>query len=192
MNKLDSGILDNVDAMKYEGTVFYRKNSIPRPHNGFTTIELLDGKAKDLGYDISDTFSGYPRTEEKPGLGRNLSNIVESVSINYESPYDVRWTYDGNYNIYKRIRGGEAEVDNNTGKQVETSVVVSVHTVSKVLSIDYISVNTIGEGEAEFYQNGIKISGKWKNLDNNLKFYDTNGQEMKFIPGKMWIEIITK
>ncbi|HXK40809.1 MAG TPA: DUF3048 domain-containing protein [Candidatus Paceibacterota bacterium] len=190
LNKLNNEILDNIDAMKYEGTVFYRKNSVPRPHNGFTTIELLEDKAEDLGYDSSDTFLGYLRREERPE--RNLSNIVESISIDYESPYDVKWVYDSNSNVYKRTRGGEAEIDANTGRQAESSVVALMRTRSAVLSIDYISVSTAGEGEAEFYQNGIKTGGTWKNSNNDLRFYDTNGQEMKFVPGKMWIEIVTK
>lgn len=190
LNNLDNGVIDNIDAMKYEGTVFYRKNSIPRPHNGFTTIELLKDKAKDLGYDLGNTFSGYLRTEEK--LDRNLSNIVEMIFVDYEYPYDVKWTYDNNSNKYKRTRGGKAEIDINTGGQVEISTVVVMRTTSRVLSIDYISVNAVGEGEAEFYQNGIKTSGTWKNAANDLKFYDTSSQEMKFVPGKMWIEIVTK
>src|SRR3989344_5565067 len=37
LKKLNNGILDNINAMKYEGSVFYRKNSVPKPHNGFTT-----------------------------------------------------------------------------------------------------------------------------------------------------------
>lgn len=190
LKKLNNGILDNINAMKYEGSVFYRKSSIPKPHNGFTTIELLTDKAKDLGYELNDTFSGYVRGEERSE--RSLSNIVETVSIDYESPYDIKWSYDGELNTYKRIRGGEAEIDENTGKQVETSIIVLMHTVSSVINLDYITVKTVGEGEAEFYQNGIRISGSWKNIANDLKFYDTDGQEMKFIPGKMWIEIIIK
>src|SRR3989344_4899837 len=39
LKKLDNGILDNIDAMKYEGTVLYRKNSVPKPHNGFSTLD---------------------------------------------------------------------------------------------------------------------------------------------------------
>ena len=189
LNKLNNGILDNIDAMKYEGTVFYRKNSVPRPHNGFTAIELLEDKAEDLGYDLNDTFAGYLRTEEKPE--RNLNNMITEVSVGYEKPYDVEWSYDNALGVYKRIRGDEAEIDRNTGEQVKANVIVLMRTTSKVLSIDYISVDTVGEGEAEFYQNGIRISGVWKNSTDGLKFYDNNNQEMKFVPGKMWIEIIT-
>jgi len=89
-----------------------------------------------------------------------------------------------------------------------------MHTTSKILNRDYITVNTVGEGEAEFYQNGVKTSGWWKNANNGLRFYSTKStptsegvgaptgtptesvgeelEEIKFVPGKMWIEVITK
>jgi len=197
LNKLNSGILDNIDAMKYEGTVFYRKSSVQRPHNGFTAIELLEEKAEDLGYDSNDTFAGYLRSEDKHE--RNLSNIVNAISVDYGNSYKVEWAYDESANSYKRTRGGEPEIDKNTDKQVETNVIVLMKTTSRVLSIDYISVNTIGEGEAEFYQNGIKIGGTWKNPAKSgdrgagaLRFYDTNSEEMRFVPGKMWMHFVTK
>ena len=116
----------------------------------------------------------------------------------------MKWTYDSDLNTYKRTRGGETEIDGNTGKQVETNIVVLMHTASRVLNSDYITVDTVGEGSAEFYQNGIMISGTWKNIatetrpragpspENDLKFYDADSKEMKFVPGKMWIEILTK
>ena len=184
---MNSGILDNIDAMKYEGSVFYRKSSVPKPHNGFTTLGLLIDKTEDLGYDMSGAFPEYLREKEPE---RNLTNIVGAVSVDYEASYKVEWVYDGDPNTYRRVRGGEAEIDKNTGKQVETNIVVLMHTVSEILNRDYITVNTTGEGEAEFYQNGTMVSGIWKNIADNLKFYDINGQEMKFVPGKMWIEVL--
>src|SRR3989344_4790271 len=81
LSKLDSGVLDNIDALKYEGTVFYRKSSVPRPHNGFTTLKLITEKAKELEYSLSDSFSGYIREGSK--IERNLNNLTGVVSINY-------------------------------------------------------------------------------------------------------------
>src|SRR3989344_8704314 len=38
LTKLNNGILDNIDAMKYETTAFFRKKTITMPHNGFTDL----------------------------------------------------------------------------------------------------------------------------------------------------------
>jgi len=47
---LDAGFLDNIDALVYEETVFYRKPSVPRPHNGFATLENIREQADELNY----------------------------------------------------------------------------------------------------------------------------------------------
>lgn len=191
--KLDAKIVDNVDAMKYEGTVFYRKNSIPRPHNGFTNIDLLLDKAASLGYDLKDTFSGYLHAKEN--IKRNLSNTVDTIDINYPDQYAVQWKYDEQINSYIRSRGGLPEEDVNSEDAVKAGAIVIIKTSSRVLNKDYISVNVTGEGEAIIYQNGIRITGKWEKdpsqLSAKLYFYDENGQEIKFVPGKIWIEIVT-
>lgn len=193
LNKLNAGVLDNVDALKYEGTVFYRKNSLPRPHNGFTTIELLEEKANSSGYGSEDIFEGYPRGTEE--IKRNLSNVVSSIDINYPGQYRVRWTYDEPGNSYLRSRGGSQERDADSGRQVSADAVVVMKTSSRVLNQDYIRVDVVGEGEAIVYQNGSMITGTWKKdasqLSSKLYFYDNNGQEIKLVPGKIWVQIVT-
>lgn len=192
--KLDAGIVDNIDAMKYEGTVFYRKSSMPRPHNGFTNIDLLLDKATSLGYDLQDTFQGYLHAKE--GVKRNLSNTVDTIDVNYPDQYAVQWRYDEKTNSYARSRGGLPEKDANSGDVVRAKMVVVMKTSSRVLNKDYISVSVVGEGEAVIYQNGVRTTGKWKKdpvqLSAKLYFYDGSGQEIKFVPGKIWVEIEIK
>ncbi len=194
--KLDAKIVDNIDAMKYEGTVFYRKSSMPRPHNGFTNTGLLLDKSNSLGYDLKDAFQGYLHAKEKENVKRNLSNTVDTIDINYPDQYAVQWRYDEQTNLYARSRGGLPEKDANSGNTVNSSAVVVMKTSSRVLNKDYISVNVTGEGEADIYQNGIRITGNWKKdpvqLSSKLYFYDGNGQEIKFVPGKIWVEIIAQ
>lgn len=193
LNKLDGGIINNIDAMKYEGTVFYRKNSIPRPHNGFTTTDLLLEKAETLGYESKDTFQGYAHGRDE--VKRNLSNIVSTIEIDYPGQYKVFWEYDEQVNSYLRSRGGSREMDANSGEQVRADTVVIMKTSSRVLSKDYIRVDVVGEGEVVIYQNGFSISGIWKKdpsqTSSKLYFYDMNGQEIKLAFGKIWVEIVT-
>lgn len=192
LEKLNNGIIDNIDAMKYEGTVFYRKKEAPMPHNGFTNIgEILD-QSKKLNYNLDSEFEGYLHEEKE--IKKNIANIAEEIPIDYPRPYNVRWIYDNQSGEYKRFRDGKQEIDKNTNEQVSARVIAVIKTSSKYLNKDYISVATQGEGEAVVYQNEVKMSGKWfKNpsrLDSKLFFYDNEGKEIVFAPGKMWIEII--
>ena len=86
-------------------------------------------------------------------------------------------------------------MDANSGEQVRADTVVVMKTSSRVLSKDYIRVDVAGAGEAVIYQNGSSISGTWQKdpsqTSSKLYFYDMNGQEIKLVPGKIWVEITT-
>jgi hypothetical protein len=192
LTKLNNHIIDNIDALKFDGTVFYRKKNRPMPHNGFTSYANLKEKAEDFEYSFKNTFSGYPHGQVRD---RSLSNLAPEIAIDYEYPQNVRWVYDEASKTYKRFRGGQPEIDAATGEQVAVSVVVVMETESNILNIDYIRVKTQGTGAARFYQEGVLMSGTWKKdpgqFKSKLFFYDTQGPEMKFIPGKIWGNIDT-
>jgi hypothetical protein len=191
LEKLESHIMDNINGLLFDGTIFFRKSEIPRPHNAFTTIDLLTKQAKNYNYDLAKNFSGYPHTDTGPA--RTLSNVANVITMNYPAPWNVVWKYDTASNTYLRNRGGTTEVDKNTGKQAAATVVAVMHTSSSVINKDYITVQTTGQGSVDIYQNGTVTSGTWKKdpskLDSKLFFYDAQGKEIKFLPGNIWIEI---
>jgi hypothetical protein len=49
-------------------------------------------------------------------------------------------------------------------------------------------------GDAFFYFNGQQYKGTWKKdksrLDSKLAFYDENGEEVKFVPGQIWVDAV--
>src|SRR5690606_20403701 len=110
-------------------------------------------------------------------------------NINYPSPFNVTWIYDEASNTYQRSRGNSPEIDANTNSQVSASVVINMKTTSTPIDWQYIRVQTKGTGEAEFYQNGVRIAGTWENDGKNLKFYDQSGKNMEFAPGRIWVSI---
>ena len=54
--------------------------------------------------------------------------------------------------------------------------------------------DTEDSGDAYFYFNGQQIHGTWKKdkskIDSKLTFFDSNGSEIKFVPGEIWVEVI--
>lgn len=190
--KLNGGIIDNVDAMVYENKYFFRRGKLRPPHNGFSSFEKLWQAVGDLKYAQDSTLAPYPHYKISDKT-KNLSNLAAQISIDYPHPFKVVWTYDQDKNLYKRQRGSSAEMDKNGG-QSSASVVIVMKTDSKIVSKDYMNVRVIGEGEAEIYQDGVKISGKWSKdpsrLDSKLFFYDNEGKEIEFAPGKIWVEVV--
>lgn len=189
LTALDARAMDNVDALKYEGSTFYRKRGVPRPHNGFTTLSLIRERADQLGYRASTSFSGYPHITEK--IERTLGTVAESATIPWPQGMDVRFSYDEKSGSYLRWRGGTPEIDTTTGEQVRASVVVIMQTTASFLRDQYISVQTIGSGVATIWQGGRSISVLWKKPTATamLSFTDSREKAISLEPGPIWVLI---
>ena len=196
LKKLNSGIVDNIDAMKYDGIYYYRKTKQRPPHNGFTSFDLVNQANIKLGYNLEKSIVAYQHEESEKRKAKSEKQdleIAEPPSI-YEGDFAVQWKYQPASNTYRRWRGGKEEIDLNTSKQVETSNVVLLKTTWSPVSKDYINVKTIGSGEAVIYKNGEAVNGSWekRGAADRLTFYDSTGQEIKFVVGKIWIETLIK
>lgn len=189
LTALDAHEMDNVDALKYEGSTFYRKPGIPRPHNGFTTLQLVRERAEQLGYRASTSMSVYPRITGK--VERNLGTLADSATVQWPQGMDVRFSYDEENNAYLRWRGGTPEIDAATGKQATAGVVVVMKTTSSFLRDQYISVTTIGSGVATILQGGRSINALWKKPTATamLALTDSQGKAIPLEPGTIWVLI---
>lgn len=187
LQELRSGIIDNIDGLRYDGEYYYRKSGIKRPHNAFTSSALLGRAISAFGYKTSGNTVNYPHENKSKSQGELSPPPV------FAKDYRVIWEYNKSANSYSRSRSGKPEIDKNTGKQVEAKNVVIMKTTWTRINKDYIRVTTVGSGPAIVYKNGIAVSGKWekKNDKAKLYFYDEGGKEIEFAAGNVWIEIIT-
>ena len=206
LEKLNKGIMDNIDAMRNPYEAFFRKLGISAPHNGFSTIEKLIASAGKLKYRLENNFEGYKHQAQNSKLfnynvitkseatGLKIQNPNKKIEINYAYPWNVEWRYDESKNSYLRFRKGEIEIDKNNNQQIEAENIVVMFAKSRPLEGQYNDVDVEGEGGIALYQNGEEIKGKWKKDRNNPKsklyFLEESGQEVKFVPGQIWVEII--
>jgi len=187
LDELDKRVIDNLDAMPNYFETFYRKRGIPAPHDGFTSMERMLNAAEKLGYRLTNEFEGYPPTGDHP-----QGDKMQIITIGYKYPYNVRYDYNPESNSYFRWRGGFKELDALNGEQVETKNVVVMRAASRQIGGGYNDVDILGEGEAVVYRNGEEVRGTWskKEAEDVLRFYDENSEEISFVPGKIWIEVV--
>ena len=190
--QLDAGITDNVDALIYEGTVYFRKSSVPRPHNGFTTIEAVREKAGDLGYRSTTSLDPYAHDDDMRAI-RNLGTVADTISVPGPVGMDVVFRYDSKSKTYRRWRGGEPEIDHLDDRQVAPSVVIVMDTTTVRTYDQYIDLKTVGQGVATIYQGGRSIPGRWEkaNAEAPLRFLNAQGAPIVFTPGQIWVTIRT-
>lgn len=194
LDKLDKGIIDNIDAMENPYNAYWQKSGIPMPHNGFTSLERLINAAEKLNYRMENKFIGYSHLSESK-VKSQKSKVNGKLVIGYSGHFKVYYDYDKEDNIYRRWRDNQREIDKNNGNQAEASVVVVMRAESRMIELpDYNEVDVQGNGEAIIYQNGEEIKGFWEKegtySKSKLTFLDSKGKEIEFTPGKIWIEIV--
>ena len=159
--------------------------------------KLLEG-AKAFGYRMEGQFSGYAHQGEAPLDQRPDTAHLRVV---FPGPYEVEYDYDKASNSFLRIWGNVPDYDRNNKKRVAPKNVVVMMAVSEQIEGQYNNVqlgdpwyDTSDSGEARYYINGKEILGTWKkdksSIESKLLFYDGNGQEIKFVPGQIWVEVL--
>lgn len=140
-----------------------------------------------------------------------LDPAVEAVSLRFGGwgDFNVNYTYDANNNTYHRSyeSGVEHQVYNCSAEdlgernpedvcslvQMAPSVVVAMVVKEKRASDNYHEdITTLGSGEAYIFQNGTAIKGTWNKAtrDDQIKFTDNNGKEIKLAPGQTFVSAV--
>lgn len=161
--------------------------------------KILEG-AKAFGYRLENKFVGYPHQAETP-LDQRPSG--GHLRVAFAGPFAAEYDYDKDSNSYKRTWGKVEDTDRNNGKRLapKNVVVMMAQSTQLVDGEQYNNVqvgdpwfDTSDSGDAFYYMNGQALRGSWKKdksrADSKLMFYDENGQEMKFVPGQIWVEVL--
>jgi hypothetical protein len=146
---------------------------------------------------------------------------VTSIAL-VKSPWpkwdQLEWKYDAANARYMRFVTGTALVDNSysvtakwgngadcvvTGKETRTQVsatnVVVLYAKHEKTNIVEDSNNSVsvhiyltGQGDAQFFRDGIMVPGKWQRQSEQefFSFTDTAGNPMALKPGVTWFEIV--
>ncbi|MBD3300338.1 MAG: DUF3048 domain-containing protein [Candidatus Moranbacteria bacterium] len=203
----DEDPVPNLDALIYEGdkatSPFWRKPEIPKPDNGFATYDNLLKQAEELGYRTENYFEGYPHRKESPKEERGSRG---KLTVGFPKAYkmNVYYVYDPESNSYLRYWAGNMDIDKNTQEQIAPKNVVVVFATSRQIKGQYNDVDIEGEGEMHAYIEGKEIQGTWVKEKENcvigdelvcvssskLKFLNEDGEEITFIPGQVWIEVL--
>lgn len=202
---LNSKIYDdmncNNDAGRSAEQYCYRKTGMARGvDTGYAKFASLLEGAKAFGYNLENKFVGYPHQDDAPVDQRPSGGHLR---VAFAKPFDVTYDYDKDSNSYLRTWGGVADTDRNNGKRLAPKNVVVLMAQSNQLveGEQYNNVqlgdpwfDTTDTGEAHYYMNGAEATGTWKkdksDAKNKLFFYDASGQEVKFVPGQIWVEVL--
>lgn len=186
---LKNKIMDNIDALSDVYNSFWRESALSSPNNGYTSFNNIYKAIKSFGYRQTTNFEGYPHSSSS--VEQKTKGILE---IGYTIPYNLKYEYNPETNSYLRWRGGAAEIDRISKRQIEAKNIVIMRAFSRQIETEYNDVDIEGEGRAVIYKNGEEIKGSWQKSKSNpaskLYFFNEKGEEIEFAPGQIWVEII--
>jgi len=202
---LNQGVIDDIncnnDGGKSAGQYCYRKEATGTMRGvdtGYAKFSKLLEGAKDFGYRLTNNFVGYPHQAEAAVDQRGKGGHLR---VAFAGPYAAEYDYDQASNTYERTWGNVADTDRNNGQRLAPKNIVVMIAQSEQIEGQYNNVQ-IGDpwydatdtGEAYYYMNGQQYKGIWKKdkskADSKLFFYDESGQEIKFVPGQVWVDIL--
>jgi hypothetical protein len=188
---LDSGYIDNINGMFYDGTLFKRASFRKAPHNSYITYENMLKGASLKHYSMANTPPAFQfMTEEE---SKNISgDPAKSVMISYSGSHmsDSTFVYDEASGKYKRYSSGEQTIDLETKAPILADNIFIVEAVHRIVDssgrrvIDFKS-----GGNAYLLQKGKVNKVSWE-FRNGRIVPVKDGKEVPFVPGHTWVNVV--
>ena len=157
--------------------------------------------------------NGHELEITKPAEGNTseVESAVSDISLKFGgiATFNVNYTYDAESNTYLRSYAnglphevykcpsgdlsGKNPEDQCELTQMAPSVVVAMIVPERRAADNYHEdIDTLGSGDAYIFQNGIAIKGTWNkaSTEDQIKFKDVEGKEVKLAPGQTFISAI--
>lgn len=181
--------IEDLNEFYYGG--YYWRSSRPRPHNIYTSSELISKalKLKSLNKQKGDYESWKFKEDNKKEDRPESANIV----IDYGKPeFFVQWVYDKENNEYIRQMAGEEHQDEDSSQIRAKNIIVQYTKMWVIDDYGRKKIETVGEGNAIVFSDGQAIEGIWQKekRTSRTKFYNEFDEEIEFNRGITWIQVV--
>lgn len=204
---MDRGEIDNINCNGDAGksanacseSPCFRKAGMARGvDSGYSNPATLFACSQEFGYRLENQFSGYRHAPEAPLESRPKGGHLR---VAFAGPFAAEYDYDRESNSYLRTWGDTADIDRNNQQRHAPKNVIVLMARSDQIEGQYNNVqlgdpwyDQTDSGDAFYYMNGAQSRGTWKkdksNIASKLVFFDESGNEVSFVPGQMWVEIL--
>ncbi len=175
----------------YYGGYYWRNNGQARPHNVYTSGELVE-KALDLK-NLEAEDADYSTWKFKDDLPEGERPEKAEITIDYGSEvFNIIWKYDPESNEYIRQMDGEIHKDKDGSEIRAKNIAVAYMKMWVLDEVGRKRFETIGEGKAVVFRDGKAVEGTWKKASRQgrTRFYNEEENEIEFNAGTTWIEVL--
>ena len=170
------------------------------PHNEYSSVDNAWEYATSRSWDsFPENFESWKFKNDADLDQRGDAyryKIVFHNRLNNGGAYDAIWQYDKTTNLYKRWIGGKVDIDQENNTQITAKLVV-VQEIDMTPAYDNkgrIIQKTIDTGSVTILMDGKEINGTWKKTSrtDRTTYYDSNGNEIEFNRGRIWIAAVAQ
>jgi hypothetical protein len=181
--------VENLNGLYYDGSLFYRSKERKAPHNSYISFDSIFKGAKKKGYKVNDEVKSLPFLSKEEMAEYEGQDAIE-IKIKYAKSYNVSYSYDSDNELYYRYSNGIQTLDK------ETSIPIIADNIFIVAVPHYFidsyprrGLDLTSGGKGYLIGKGMVREVEWQNVDGRILPFE-NGNEVGFIPGRTWINII--
>lgn len=164
---------------------FYSRDSARKaPHNAYFNAEDALVKIPELEYEKLFDFDESSNIDQQD---------ASTVSFRYSSGNQVRYAYDSENKNYLRFINDKPMLDAYMNEQIRVTNIIALHAPHTTAeSVQYVLVDFLGEGKAEYFVNGKYEEGSWKkaSYEERTEYFDSAGNPIVLLPGNTWIQVV--
>ncbi len=169
------------------------------PHNEYSSLFTAWEYAEEKNWDSMPDIEAWKFKKDASTQDRGLKskiNITFHERLNNSGLYDSVWTYDSKTNSYYKETGGKIHIDQESGAQIYAKNLI-LQEIEYTPSYDNkgrIILTTIASGSTTYLIDGKITTGTWKKTSrtDRTTYYDSDGKEIEFNRGRVWISIIPR
>jgi hypothetical protein len=186
--KLKQGFygVSNLDEISWQGRYFWRDQSQAAPHNLYISKEGIDTYMAENKINNTADFSAWYYGQDLKFSNQEAKN----VEINFSPLIDNHWQYDENLKQFRYSPNSKAYRDKNNKEILVDNLIVQYAPIKILDEIGRREITLTGQGKALIFQQGKAIVGQWRKEAGRTKFYNGNGEEIFFVPGKTWVSVV--
>ena len=183
--------VDNINGVDKGNPYFYRTKDRKKPHNAYTSAKLVKKAIKDFEYreNYEETYRGNIKFKDNNlEKGKEAKKVI--IGYTYNNPY---FSYNDKDGLYYRFQYGDKHISDGSQIAVD-NIIISYNRMEHYASTEYRDVALHEENEGYFITKGkyIPIKIIKKSQFGTTYYYDMEGNEIEFNPGKTWICIVDK
>lgn len=186
---LQSGVIDHLNGLSYDGTLFERVTFRKAPHNSYISFDNIEEGAAMNGFTLEEEVESLHFLSEDDMALLKEREIAETVTVNYEKQA-VTYKYDSTSETYTRYDQNDVTVDLETNDPITVDnlfIVEAGHTI--IDEEGRRAINLTNGGEALLIQKGFIQRVRWENQNGRIVPM-ADDDHIGFVPGNTWINIV--